>query len=51
MVADPNLLILAEPWRKGTRSGGTSCVEAARVTAADTPLTDTTAVQEAKIAE
>jgi hypothetical protein len=31
MAADPDSLILAEPWRKGSRSGGGGCVEAARV--------------------
>jgi hypothetical protein len=31
MAADPSSLVLAEPWRKGTRSGSTGCVEAARL--------------------
>jgi Domain of unknown function (DUF397) len=31
MAADPSSLVLAEPWRKGTRSGSGGCVEAARL--------------------
>jgi hypothetical protein len=31
MAADPSSLMLAEPWRKGTRSGNGGCVEAAVV--------------------
>jgi hypothetical protein len=31
MTADPSSLVLAEPWRKGTRSASGGCVEAARV--------------------
>jgi hypothetical protein len=33
MAADPSLLVLAEPWRKGTHSGNGGCVEAAVVAA------------------
>jgi hypothetical protein len=31
MAADPNSLMLAELWRKGTRSGSSGCVEAALI--------------------
>jgi Domain of unknown function (DUF397) len=33
MAADPSSLTLAELWRKGSRSGGNGCVEAALVPA------------------
>lgn len=37
MAADPDSLVLAEPWRKGTLSGGGGCVEAARVLSGPLP--------------
>jgi hypothetical protein len=37
MAADPDSLVLAESWRKGTLSGGGGCVEAARVLSGPVP--------------
>jgi Domain of unknown function (DUF397) len=42
--------MMAEPWRKGTRSGHSGCVEAARVTISVVPAA-ATVVAEAGAAE
>jgi hypothetical protein len=44
MAADPSSLVLAEPWRKGTRSSASGCVEAARLIAGASQRADMAAV-------